>query len=67
MNKISIVPPEEKALIQEKGVATFTSFFKDKRIIVIFKNGEQKEYNFNSNYGYTNLTKFLRALEEVPV
>ena len=63
MNKISIVSSEEKSLIREKGLAAFTGFFKDKRIIVIFKDGEQKEYNFHSKYGYTNLTKFLRTLE----
>ena len=49
--------------IKLKGVSAWTGFYKEKKIIVLFKNGTEDTFYFTSDWGYRKLSKFLKKLE----
>ena len=63
MLKKSSLSEEDLKEIEMKGVSAWTGFFKEKKIIVLFKNGTRDTFYFTGNWGYRKLSKFLRKLE----
>lgn len=63
MLKKSSLSEEDLKDIEMKGVSAWTGFFKEKKIIVLFKNGTRDTFYFTGNWGYRKLSNFLRKLE----
>jgi hypothetical protein len=53
---------EEILEIRRKGIATFTGFHSDQKIIITFDNGEMNEYYFTNSSEYNRFNRKLRKL-----